>query len=75
MNKERRDRLRAVRSKLNDVRDEIESIRDDEDEARDNLHENFAYSERYERSEECSELMDAAIDSVNEAIGSIEDAI
>ena len=75
MNKDRRARLRAVRNKLNDAREEVVAIRDEEDETRDNMPENLAYSERYERSEECSGAMDAAIDSIDEAIGSIEEAI
>ena len=68
MNRQRRARLRAARTKLSEARDEIEAIRDEEDEARDNMPENLQDSDRYTESEECSEAMDAAISSIEEAI-------
>ena len=75
MNADRRARLRIIRNKLNDVRDDLESVREDEDEARDNMPENLAYSDRYERSEECSSSMDDAIGYISDAINSVEEAI
>lgn len=82
MNNERRGRLRNCRQTLNkikdeltDIRDEIESVRDDEDDARDNMPENLCESERYLRSEECSDAMDSAISSIEEAIDFVTEAI
>ena len=75
MNADRRNRLRAAKSKLEIVRDDIAGICNEEDECRSNMPENLAGSERYERSEECSDMMEAAIASIDDAIGSIEEAI
>ena len=75
MNKSRRGRLRLVRTKLEDAKNEIESILEEEDEARDNTAENLVYSERYERSEECSESMENAIESLSDAIEHVENAL
>ena len=82
MNAARRKRLSIAKRRLKDVccilrevRDTVSSICEEEDEARDNMPENLTYSERYEKSEECSEAMEDAIESIGDAISSIESAI
>lgn len=75
MNKERRGHLREYRRLLNQAKIGIETVRDREDEARDNMPENLCYSDRYTESEECSEAMDSAITSIDEAISAIDNVI
>lgn len=75
MNKSRRRELKKVIQSLLDVRDDLEIVRDEEDETRDNRPESLQVSIQYEESEACSEAMNSALDSIDEAIGYIEDAI
>lgn len=72
MNIKRRKRLREILTTITDVSSEIETLRDEEDEARDNMPESFQDTDRYSESEEASDAMDSAIDSLNDAATSIE---
>jgi flagellar biosynthesis chaperone FliJ len=72
MNKARRKQLADIASKIEELREELESIMNDEEEYRDNMPENMQESERYEKSDEACYEMQNAIDSLEEAISSIE---
>jgi len=74
MNKERREQLDELASKINEVKDELESIMKDEEEYRDNMPENLQGSERYEMADTACYEMQSALDSLDEAISSIEEA-
>jgi len=74
MNKERRKQLDELASKINEVKDELESIMKDEEEYRDNMPENLQGSERYEMADTACYEMQSALDSLDEAISSIEEA-
>ena len=75
MNKNRRERAKYYRGVLREAKDGIEMLREEEDECRDNMPENLCESERYQHSEECSEAMDSAIASIEEAIEYIDTII
>ena len=82
MNSQRRNRLIVTKRRLNDIRSELDGIKDDlitigdeEDEARGNMPENLESSERYEKSEECSEAICEAIDSVEDAVDAVASSI
>ena len=70
MNAQRRNRL-----VLENVKNNLTAICDEEDEARWKMPENLESSDRYERSEECSDAISDAADSVDDAIGDIASAI
>ena len=53
--------------------DNLSSIRDEEDEARDNMPENLQDSDKYSESEECSDKMQDALDSGEEAVSVLEE--
>ena len=74
MNKIRRKQLDEIISKIGEVRDELESIMNDEEEYRDNMPENLQGSERYEISDNACSEMQAALDSLEEAISSVEES-
>lgn len=68
MNKQRRKAIEKVVSQLEDIQAEIDSLRDEEEECYDNLPESLQDSEK-------GELMQEAIDAMDNADGSIQEAI
>ena len=48
-------------------------MKEEEDEARENMPENLWESERYEVSEECSQAMEDALDSLESAASSLSE--
>ena len=68
MNNTRRKQLRKWLEDIENIKSELESICSDEEEAFDNLPENLQGSDR-------GMAFEAAIDQMNEAVSSIEDAI
>ena len=72
MNKARRKRLEELQTKAELLQAEIEQLMEEEDEVRENM---IYGSEMYERSEEASNCMQDAIDSLDEVYQAIEDAI
>lgn len=74
MNKIRRKELDVVLAKLHEAKDELESIINDEEEYRDNMPENLQGSERYELANNACSEMQNALDSLDEAVSSIESA-
>jgi len=73
INKTRRKQLDEVISKINAVEDELESILSDEEEYRDNIPENLQGSERYEMADNACSEMQNALNSLDEAVSSIEE--
>lgn len=68
MNKERRARIEEVVDQISVLCQELEELRDEEQEYMYNMPENLQCSERYEMAEE-------AVDNLDSAIGSLEEAI
>ena len=73
INKTRGKQLDEVISKINAVEDELESILSDEEEYRDNIPENLQGSERYEMADNACSEMQNALNSLDEAVSSIEE--
>lgn len=70
MNKERRKQIRDAIMKIETL---VQSIRDAEEEAFDNMPEGLQASENGMISEEAQDNLDAAIDSLEEAISYLEE--
>ena len=68
MNKERRKSIERIVDKLNEIQADLTSIRGDEEEAYDNLPEGIQSSER-------GDSMQEAIDAMDDADGSLQEAI
>lgn len=75
MNKQRRKEIEAVKDRILECIDELESIRDDEQDAYDNLPESFQEGERGEQMQEYIYLIEAALDSLEDANSSLEEVI
>lgn len=74
MNKARRKEIDSVIATLEEAKERLESIRDDEQDYFDNMPEQFQYAEKGEAAEEAISNLDYAIDQIDEAISSAEDA-
>ena len=68
MNKARRKAIEEIIGKLEELKDQLETLSTEELEAYDNLPESIQSSERGER-------MSEGVDDIDDATGSIEDAI
>ena len=68
MNKVRRKAIEEIIGKLEELKDQLETLSTEELEAYDNLPESIQSSERGER-------MSEGVDDIDNATGSIEDAI
>ena len=68
MNKERKNRIIDVKEILGNAVDELEDIRAGEEMAMENIPENLQNSEKYA-------LMEGAVDALEDAYGSVSDAI
>ncbi len=75
MNKKRRAEVETVINEMRSISSSIESILFDEDYSRDSMPENLMGSERYERSEECSESLENAMDSLSDAIDALSEVV
>lgn len=73
MNNTRRKTIRNIRLSLEDIMVTLESTRDDEQDAFDNLPESLQESERGERMQECIDYLDEAIGSLEEAMDNLTD--
>lgn len=67
MNKNRRDRLAKLSDQISDIMEKLEELRDEELEAFENLPESLNSSER-------GETMQTAIDAMDDALSSLENA-
>lgn len=72
MNKERRKDLNEIAEAIYDLRERIENCREEEQEYFDNMPENFQFGERGEAAEEAIDNLDSAISSIEEAAQYIE---
>lgn len=71
MNKARRKAIQNLCVELDKIEESLTSILEEEDDYRDNMPESFVESERYSDSEEASNALSSAIDSVAEAKDSL----
>ncbi len=75
MNRTRRKCLANLSELLEELRISVETLRDEEQEYMDNMPENLQGSERYEVAEAAISNLDDAMDSIGDAISSIEEAM
>ncbi len=73
MNKQRREQIKEIVDKLTDCHDRLEEVKYEEEECRDNIPENLQNTSNYQNSEDADEKMDSALDSIQEAIDSLEE--
>lgn len=73
MNKDRRNRLKAIVSQLEDLKNEIDGIKDEEQEYSDNLPDNFA--EKKEAADDVVQLGEDALSELDGAVTSLESVI
>lgn len=74
MNAKRRKELTTAQDIIEAVKEKLEFLLEEEEEARDNIPESLQSTERYERANAACEAILSAIDSLEEALGSIEEA-
>ena len=75
MNKERRKSLREIQSKLESLGQDLEALKDEEEEYRDTMPENLQESERYQRADEVCDLLQEALENLDNAYQQIEEAV
>ena len=75
MNKERRKSLREIQSKLDRMGQDLEALKEEEEEYRDNMPENLQESERYQRADEVCDLLQEALENLDNAYQQIEEAV
>ena len=75
MNKERRKSLREIQSKLESLGQDLEALKDEEEEYRDNMPEKLQESDRYQRADEVCDLLQEALESMDNAYQQIEEAV
>lgn len=75
MNKERRKSLREIQSKLDRLGQDLETLKEEEEEYRDNMPENLQESERYQRADEVCDLLQEALENLDNAYQQIEEAV
>ena len=75
MNKERRKSLREIQSKLDRLGQDLEALKEEEEEYRDNMPENLQESDRYQRADEVCDLLQEALESMDNAYQQIEEAV
>lgn len=73
MNDTRRKAIKEVMDRLESIKDDLECLIEEEDEYRDNMPDNLRNSERYETSEMDSSYLSEALESVESAIGDLEE--
>lgn len=74
MNNPRRKALQDLYNIILEAKEKLETVRDEEDEYKENIPENLQGSERYERAEAAVDSLADAIYSLEEALDSIEEA-
>lgn len=72
MNKERRDRLSDVIASLEEAKDLLEDVKNDEQDAFDNMPVGLQCSERGSKMEDYVELMEDAVDQIDNVCEFIE---
>ena len=74
MNKERRKSLREIQSKLERLGQDLEVLKEEEEEYRDNMPENLQESDRYQLADEVCDLLQEALENLDNAYQQIEEA-
>ena len=74
MNKNRRKSLQSIMVSIESVKCELEYVMFEEEYYRDNIPENLQGSERYAKADEACDALSNAINYLEDAIGSIEEA-
>ena len=74
MNKERRKSLKEIQGKLESLAQDLEALKEEEEEYRDTMPENFQESERYQRADEVCDLLQEALENLDNAYQQIEEA-
>lgn len=74
MNNTRRNAIRKIAEQLETLRNEIEDIKSEENDAYENMPESLQYSERGEAAQAAIDALDNAYNSVDEAISSLSEA-
>ena len=74
MNKERRKSLKEIQGKMESLAQDLEALKEEEEEYRDNMPENFQESERYQRADEVCDLLQEALENLDNAYQQIEEA-
>lgn len=75
MNNSRRKEIRRVIGKIEEAKESISYICDEEQEYLDNMPESLQYSDRAEAASEAIYSIESALDNLDDAICSLEDAI
>lgn len=75
MNKQRRKALDTLYRKIEELRQEVEEVMDEEQDSYDNLPENLQGSERGEAMYEAIDNLDSACRSLDEAMDYILEAV
>lgn len=73
LNKQRKKAIARLAQQVSAIASELEALKEEEDEARENMPENLWESDRYEVSEECSQAMEDALDSLESAASSLSE--
>lgn len=68
MNKQRREKIREVRSQIESCKDKLQIILDEEQDYFDNMPENLQGSVRGSDSEDAIDTMESCIDELDEVI-------
>lgn len=75
LNKQRRVRLSEAHSLLGKAASIVEAVKDEEQDSFDNLPEGLQCSERGEAMEEAVDELQMTIDSIEDALGHIDNAV
>ena len=73
MNKQRRNEIHDILSEIQSIKTRLEIVQMNEELAFDNMPENLQYSMRGEESQEAIDVMNSAVESLDEAISQLED--
>lgn len=75
MNKVRRGQLEKIQTELETLAERLGTLLEEENEYYDNMPENFQNGEKGDKAQAAIEAMDSALNSINEATGSILEVI
>lgn len=75
MNNTRRKALRQLMEQMEELKDSIQELLEEEEEYRDNIPENLQNSVKYEIAEHAADSLATAVDDMEDALSSIEEAI
>lgn len=73
MNKERRECIGAITNVLRECSSTLENVKDDEDYAREQIPENLQNTDKYIKSEEASDVLDSAINGLEDVINTLDE--